>query len=296
MNTKVMLGIGAALAAGFCFADVTSANIVGYQKVNLNLDGAKMLGAPFICVNGSAEKGFWLSDLRPEGYLENTDLVASGTDGDFSIQLLNTSGHTAAKYSWVHAAKKKKWSGEGYWNDPSAEPVIPHGENDHYFAPGSGMWTFCPDVSEDDSDATYSVTPAGEVCTDSVTWHLPMVAGAAAFANPYPVSIWLSDLIVEGYLDNTDLVASGTDGDFSIQLLNKSGHTSAKYSWVHASKKKKWSGDGYWNDPSAEPVIAHSDNDLQITSSMGLWIFAPDRSDDDPEADYFITVNYPTAD
>ena len=106
---------------------------------------------------------------------------------------------------------------------------------------------------------------------------------------------WLSDLRPEGYLENSDLVSSGTEGDFSIQLLNTSGHTTSTYSWVHASKKKKWSGDGYWNDPSFEPVIAHSDNDLQITSSMGLWITTPDRSEDDPEADYFITVNYPTA-
>ena len=253
-----------------------------------------MIGAPFVCVNGSAEKGFWLSDLQPQGYLGNTDLEASGTDGDFTIQLLNTSGHTDIQYSWVHNSKKKKWSGDGFWNDPSAEPVIPHGENDYYFAPGSGLWTTCPDVSEDDSDATYSVTPAGEVCTDSVIWHLP--SGAGAFANPFPVNIWISDLIVEGYLDNTDLESSGTDGDFTIQILNKSGHTDFQYSWVHASKKKKWSGDGFWNDPSAEPVVAHSENDLQITSSMGLWITAPDRSEDDPEADYFINVNYPTAD
>ena len=121
-------------------------------------DGAKMIGAPFVCVNGSAEKGFWLSDLRPEGYLENTDLEESGTDGDFSIQLLDTSGFPAATYSWVHESKKKKWSGDGYWTDPSYEQVIAHSDNDLQITSSMGLWIFAPDRSEDDSEADYFIT------------------------------------------------------------------------------------------------------------------------------------------
>ena len=44
---------------------------------------------------------------------------------------------------------------------------------------------------------------------------------------------------------------------------------------------------------SAEEVVPHGANDLQITPSMGLWMTAPDKSEDDPTAVYSITVNYP---
>ena len=270
-------------------------NAVGYSKAALNDGGAKMVGTPFTVV-GATDKGFWLSDLIPQGYLDNCDYRDDqGIDGQFAVQILSSSGHADAIYSWVHPAKKGSWKDGQHWNDPSSEEVEPRGENDLFITPGTGLWFYAPDRSEEDPDAIYSVTPAGEVSKDTVKFSLR--SGATACSNPFPCDIWLSDLIPEGYLDNCDYRDDqGIDGQFAVQLLSKSGHADAIYSWVHPAKKGSWKDGQHWNDPASEEIDPHGDNDLKITAGMGLWIYAPDRSEEDLDADYFINVNYPTAD
>lgn len=289
---NILLGI-TAIAAGAALADIASVNVVGYQKNALNQGGAKMIGVPFSYVGGNAA-GFWLSDLTPAGYEENTDLIDNlGTDGDFSVQILDTAGLATDIYSWVRSVKKGTWQNDGHWNDPSFDEVVPHSANDLFIPLGTGLWTTAPDLSGDEDPSTqYTILPAGEVKTNSVELVFP--EGAVAFANPFPTTVWLSDLIPTGYEDNADLIENlGTDGDFSLQILDASGLATDTYSWVHSVKKGNWLDDAHWNDPSFDEVIPHGANDLQITPSMGLWMTAPDKSEDDPAAVYSITVNYP---
>ena len=251
-----------------------------------------MNACPFVFCGDT--DGFWLSDLKPTGYLENSELIENGTDADFTIQILNDRGTAIATYMWKHTTKKSKWNEDGHWMDPSFEDVIPHQEgSDYFFKAGVGLWTTSPEKSEDDLEAKYQIISSGAVTEESVTWTLSKLGGAVAVANPYPLSFLLSSLTPEGYLDNTELIANGTDADFTVQLLNQRGTAIATYMWKHTTKKSKWNEDGHWMDPSFEDVIPGGENDLSIEPGQGLWVTAPEHSEDDMEADYTITVNFP---
>ena len=65
--TKIMTFGAAALCAAVSLADVTSANVVGYQNYPLR-NGATMTGASFQTITS---EGVNLTDLTPVGYLNN---------------------------------------------------------------------------------------------------------------------------------------------------------------------------------------------------------------------------------
>lgn len=238
--------------------------------------------------------GFWLSDLKPQGYLGNTTLSRNGVNGQFSVQILNTSGFAEAIYNWKHGSNKGTWKNDARWAAPSGADVVPHTVGSDLFLPmGTGLWTTAPATSKDDSTAVYAVSSAGGVCTNDVIWTLPAVAGAVAVANPYPVSIRLSSLKPTGYLDNTTLSRNGVNGQFSIQILNDKGFADAIYNWKHGSNKGTWKNDARWADPSGADVVTGGDNDLVILPGQGLWVTGPAHSKDDAEAVYMIEVKCP---
>ena len=315
---KLMLAV-AAVAAGAALADVTSANIVGYQNVGLaegGGGGAKMITMPF---NAIGEDGMRISSIIPQGYEENTALWKSkGIDGEFSIQLLAPDGTTAIIpgteeepvlmfYSWVHSCTRQgAWDTDAHWNDPYIEEVEPGADNDYLFPRGTGLYMNIPENSEDDFEAVYDTTPAGEVNTNDVKVVLAAEGGAVGAGNPFPIGVRISSLIPIGYEDNTGLWKSkGIDGEFSIQILASDGTTAIVpgteeepvlmfYSWVHScTRQGAWDTDAHWNDPYIEEIVPGAENDFIIEPGVGLWINAPEKSEDDAEAEYSITFKYP---
>ena len=250
-----------------------------------------MNAIPF--VNIEAGDGFWLSDLKPQGYFANSNFERRGTDGDFSVQILNEEGRAIAIYNWKHTCNKGTWANDAHWNDPSSHEVVPHQVgSDYFFKQGTGLWTFAPAKSTADATASYTVNSAGAVETNDVIWTLASVSGAVAVANPYPVAIKISSLKPTGYLNNANFERRGTDGDFSVQILNQEGRAIAIYNWKHTCNKGTWAADAHWNDPSAHEVVPGGDNDLTIQPGQGLWIFAPAHSGD-TGTDYTIEVKCP---
>lgn len=255
-----------------------------------------MKSASFLSIGNN---GTWLSSITPTGYENNTDLKdAEETLGEFNIQLLTSTGAMLATYGWAQTydASEEKWNDDGHWIDPSMEDVVPGGANDLLLAPGAGLWFQASDVSDDDSEATYSEVSSGQVSTNDVTITL-VPGGFGAFGNPYPVAVKLSSLVPTGYQDNEDLIdAEETLGEFNIQLLTSTGAMLATYGWAQTydSGEGEWNDDGHWIDPSMEDVIPGGANDLTINPGDGLWIQAADKAGDD-EATYSITFSYPNS-
>ena len=261
-----------------------------------------------------------ISSIIPQGYEENSDLWDNkGIEGEFSIQLLAPDGTTAIipgteeepilmLYNWVHSCTKKGvWSDDAHWIDPYYEDIEADADNDYLFPRGTGLYMNIPENSGDDPEAVYDTTPAGEVNTNDVKAVLNP-GYAAGFGNPFPVNIRISSLIPVGYEDNADLWDNkGIEGEFSIQILASDGTTAIVpgteeepilmlYNWVHScTKKGVWNDDAHWIDPYYEDIEAGADNDFVIESGVGLWINAPEQSEDDAEAEYSITFKYPGA-
>ena len=292
---------------------------MGYQNVGLaegGGGGAKMIAIPFNCIG---EEGMRISQIIPKGYEENTDLWGNkGTDGEFSIQLLAPDGTTAIvpgteeepylmSYGWARSCTKKgAWDDDGHWYDPYLEDVVPGSANDYIFPRGIGLFMYIPENSEDDEEAVYDTTPSGEVNTEDVKVVLAAEGGAVGAGNPFPVGVKISSLIPVGYEDNTDLWANkGTDGEFSIQILAPDGTTAIvpgtednpyllSYGWAHScTKKGVWEEDGHWYDPYLEDIEPGAANDFVVEPGVGLWIYAPEKSEDDSEAEYSMTFKCP---
>ena len=291
---------------------------VGYQEVGLaegGGGGAKMITMPFNCVG---EEGMRISQIIPKGYEENTAIWENkGVEGEFSIQLLAPDGTTAVVpgteedpvlmlYAWVHSCTRKgAWNEDGHWLDPYLEEVIPNSENDYLFPRGTGLYMNIPENSVDDEEAVYDTTPSGEVNTEDVKVVLAE-GGAVGAGNPFPVGVKISSLIPIGYEDNTGLWENkGTEGEFSIQILASDGTTAIVpgteespvlmlYGWVHScTRKGEWDTDGHWLDPNLNDIEPGAENDFIIESGIGLWINAPEKSEDDFEAEYSMTVKCP---
>ena len=291
---------------------------VGYQEVGLaegGGGGAKMIAIPFNCIG---EGGMRISQIIPKGYEENTGLWENkGTDGEFSIQLLASDGTTAIipgteeepvlmLYNWVRSCTRKgAWDDDGHWYDPYQVDIEPGAENDFVFPRGTGLYMNIPENSEDDEEAVYDTTPSGEVNTEDVKVVL-VGGGAVGAGNPFPVGVKISSLIPVGYEDNTGLWENkGTDGEFSIQILASDGTTAIVpgteddpvlmlYNWAHTcTRKGVWDQDGHWYDPYQVDIVPDADNDFVIEPGVGLWINAPEKSEDDFEAEYSMTFKCP---
>ena len=267
---------------------------VGYQNLGTSEGaGAVMNAIPFITLTDATEEGYWLSDLKPQGYLNNKALTKSGVTGQFSVQLLNENGRAIATYKWAHTSGKSGWQNDARWVDPNNQNVVAHqADSDYFFKMGTGLWCFAP-AHNGDATAVYSYNAAGQVCTNDVIWKLCSVAGAVAVANPYPVAIRLSSLTPTGYMNNKALTKSGVTGQFSVQLLNENGRAIATYKWAHTSGKSGWQNDARWVDPNNQTVVAGGENDLTILPGQGLWVFAPAHNGDVGN-DYTIQVKCPT--
>ena len=270
---------------------IESENTVGYMEKSMNVGGFTMNAASFASVG---QNGLRLTSFVPRGYEANEDIIdAEGTAGEFNIQILTKLGRTDKTYAWVRSydADAGEWNDDGHWTYNGAT-VVPGSANDPIFNAGTGLWTAAPDWAGDD-DTDYTVTDAGEVKKDSVTW-LFNIGGFTPCGNPFPVGVRLSSLIPQGYEANEDIIdAEGTAGEFNIQILTKLGRTEKTYAWVRSydADAGEWNDDGHWTYNGAT-VVPGSANDPIIAPGQGLWIAAPDWAGDD-NAVYSMTVNYP---
>lgn len=275
-------------------AGAISSEIVGYTTKEMNVGGATMSGNSFVGIGETT--GLRLTALEPKGYEANQDLIdGEGTTGEFNIQLLTKLGKTDKTYLWVRTydADEEKWQNDGCWMYNGAA-ITAGDENDVLFTAGQGLWISAPDYTDDDG-AAYTFTDAGAVSTNDVKWVFN-IGGATACANPYPTSIRLSSLIPVGYESNQDLIdGEGTTGEFNIQILTKVGKTEKTYLWVRSydADGETWVDDGHWVYNGAT-IVAGSENDPEFKAGQGLWIVAPDYTDDDG-AEYSMTARYPAA-
>jgi hypothetical protein len=140
------------------------------------------------------------------------------------------------------------------------------------------------------------LTVSGEVYQENAVTKLE--AGYTALANPYPTAVKVSDLTVSGYLDNGNFVDAGSEGDFNFQFLDSAGRSDGAYAWIHPwdwdLEEATWAANAYWyNTDNGVEVVAGSANDITIAPGMGLWFYAPAKSDADADAEYKLTIKSP---
>ena len=184
-------------------------------------------------VNVGSTEAIPLQSIKPTG---------DDTSDNVNIQTLDAAGYTVSTYLWVN------WAGdEGdqeAWVDDEEFAIV----EDVSFAPGQGLWIT-------GSTSQQGVQTAGKVGRSDATVQLK--SGATAVGNPFPVSVDLQDILVEG---------EDTSDNVNIQLLDNAGYTLTTYLWVN------WAGDEgdqeAWVDDEEFAIVEN----VNIAPGQGLWV------------------------
>lgn len=210
----------------------------------------------------SETSGCTLADLSVTGYDEpvydeDMEATTGGCLGSFSIQLLNTSGATEAKYYWVDDGNGHK----GWYATPNGK-AIDGGAASIELPAGQSLWTI---------GAGLRLVTAGQVNENDILKQTTS-AGAVAIGNATPVDLTLAKLLVEGYEDpvydeDMEATTGGCLGSFSVQFLTTSGATEAKYYWVDDGNGHK----GWYATPNAKAIEGGASS-ISLPAGQGLWV------------------------
>jgi hypothetical protein len=212
---KLMTALAACLVAGFVVAQsVTSANIVGYQKITPT--GTYPSHGPAFITVGDTGLQWKLGNMTADGMDPLSDTIQFLSPFDASV---------SATYTYVSASIDPGLV--GWWDPTDIGGVSMDGET---FAAGTG---FLCNLSGAPFDFVY----AGEVVQDTISLDLigltyPMIA------NPVPVDLTLGEITAEGMDPLSD----------TIQVLNPvDASVSATYTYVSPSIDPVLAG---WWDPT----------------------------------------------
>ena len=183
MNVKSIMAIGAATLCSAVFADITSANVVGYKASDLQ-DGTTRIAPCFVDVGGETD-GVDVTKIIPGG---------SYASGDIVISILDYAGRNIADYGYMVPRR-----GAPGWANVDTGVALKEGEV--VLAPGEG-------VSITGLDGL-SVTSAGQVSTDDRV--IALRDGTTPSGNCTAVPLDITSIIPGGSYNSGDIVISILD-------------------------------------------------------------------------------------
>ena len=245
---------------------------VGYINTGV-VDGGNFVSASFL---KPGSKGFNVSDITISGYQEDTAFVdAANYTAEFC--LLDYAGRTTSgKNQRFVYDDAPDWAGGfegGKWYDFEVNEIIPGGENDFALNPAQAIWLQLP-VGDGEHPVTFGT--AGEVIQAEVQF--PCVDGGNSAGNPMATSVWVSDLVLTGYQEDTAFVdAANYTAEFC--LLDYAGRTTAgKNQRFVYDDAPDWAGGfegGKWYDYQVGEITPHEGNDFELAPGQGIWLQLP---------------------
>ena len=253
------------------FGDITSANVVGYNQVQLRSYAAKngkcMVGACFIKVG--TEQDVKLSELKITGY-ENSAEYLGQMGFSLSFQRRADNGMPFATYIYTDSSDDcATWNG-GWWEDLAGNVI--NADNDVTLTAGDGLWFDTPALA--DCSAFYLQT-SGQVLNGDQAFEL--TAGIKqGVCNMLPTSTSISKIEIHGYEDSSEYL--GQMGFcLTMQSLGDNGMPLVTYIYTDSSDDcATWNG-GWWEDNSGN--VIDSDNDVVVGAGEGFWVDAPALED-----------------
>ena len=247
---KILLGaMIASVALAASAAEVGSANVVGYTKIQLN-EGYNMIGVQFSDIGG-AEKSLTSVFTLDETFAGYDD------DYKFSNKMRVWDGvkESYAFYGWAGS------SGTDVDDDPTLDntwtDMEAYAVEGEFFSVGSGAWII--------TDKSGTLTVSGEVKLEDVT--IDLVAGYNIVCNPFPCEVSITDF---GVLDSS---FAGYDDDYKfsnkMRVWDGVKESYAFYGWAGSSGTDiddDPSLDNTWTDMEAYAV------DGKIKPGEAVWI------------------------
>ena len=226
-------------------ADVTSANIVGYNTTELSKNFYAG-GASFVTIG---EDGFKFSDIKLQGVG-----ASAVVPGSITIQTLDDGGNKDKIWKYYQNVKSGAWKGKLGWFDEDGEQMTI--EHDYTFPAGTGLWI--------KGLAGASLQMSGEVFVGELT--ITLNKNFALLCNPFPCEITLAKNIELGGVSETAIVP----GSISIQTLDDGGNKDKIWKYYQNVKSGAWKGKLGWFDEDGNQIT--EDNDATFPAGKGLWV------------------------
>ena len=225
---KKMIGFGAvALCAAVACADVNSANVVGYQNLNMLAGGAQSMCFTFSNV-GATQKKLMLTDIKVVGYQDSPYWKDQMTCPNIYLKKLNSLGAAEATYAWRDNFDDEvggAWLG-GRWRIYGGPDLTP--ETDVELNAGDGFFVEADNLQE--GCTAYSFLVNGEVIQGSYAAEM-LAGGASVIGNMMPTSTKLTKVEVQGYQDSPYWKDQMTCPNIYLKKLNSLGAAEATYAW-----------------------------------------------------------------
>lgn len=257
---KKLMTIAAVALCGAAMADaVESSNIVGYQELDTDATGKKMVVPTFVKTEGG---GQWsLADLKVAGYTApSKNAKGKWVNGcqafEFIVEKLTTAGTRDVAYHWLDNGTV----GPGWFADETGTAIEGGAENIKFDA-GTGFWT---------AGSAYKLVPAGAVNAKDIEFATD-VAGKVAIGNASPVDLTLADLTVIGYTAPSKNAKGKWVGgcqafEFIVEKLTTAGTRDVAYHWLDNGTV----GPGWFADETGTAIVGGAEK-VTISAGQGLW-------------------------
>ena len=244
--------VAAAALCGSLFADVTSANIVGYSNVAAEKVGLNMMAQAFDAI---ANEGFNLANIKP---VVDTELEEMYTGG-VVIMTLTDGGSTDKTYIWTLAEDAADGNGEGWFDDQGVRIV------DEEFLPGEGFL-----VGTDFE--TSKLTTAGQVAGQDTVFSL--ITGLNCCGNTMSASFNLGAIEAGvGVDEDGNMLMVNDDGDelytggIVIMTLTDGGSTDKTYIYTLSEDAGDGEGAGWFDDQGIR-----QDDNVSFDAGIGFLV------------------------
>ena len=239
--------------AAVALADVTSANIVGYNTVTLK-PGWNMLAVNF--KNVANDNGIDINDLFPGKGKEDT--VFTPGAGEASADYVQVWDANEGKYTTYFLYKKAKGTSEAnyWWTDANAAVTSKSFKN------GDAFWFY----KRGDKDVTANIS--GEVYLDTVK-EVAIKPGWNMIGSFFPAGWKLNDeYYTPSYWENSGAVPGA--GEASADYIQVWDATTSKYTTYFLYKKAKGTSDANYTWTDANAATFKGD---VLTAGKGAWYY-----------------------
>ena len=251
---KKLMFAAAAIAAGIAVADVTSANIVGYQTTGISALQIKGVG-----FNGVGQGTININDIKPTA--ENMEeLVEYGVEGEFVMRVYDPETTATSYFYWCIVGTDEDSNPIYGWGDEGFKPVA-----DIEFSAGSAFWM---ETVGDSSEP--AITVSGELL--AVTEAQPRTSVAIDMlkmvANPMPqcASMDISNFTPDA--ENMDeLIEYGVEGEFVMRVYDPETTATSYFYWCIVGTDEDSNPIYGWGDEGFKPVSG-----IEIPAGGGFWM------------------------
>ena len=180
-------------------ADVNSANVVGYQTLDMLPGGRQSMVFTFSEVGATAKK-LMLTDIKVVGYQDSPYWKYTKYQcPNIYLKKLKTSGAEDVVYRWVDEFDNEnegEWDG-GFWEISGGDQITK--DNDVEIPAGQGFFVEAAGLQE--GCTAYSFLVNGEVIQGSYAAEM-LAGGRLTLGNMMPTSTMLTKVEVQGYQDS----------------------------------------------------------------------------------------------